>query len=165
MRRGFVAVVAIMGLGLMAAGPLDRNPTKPGLWEVSSIMNIPGMSQMPDLSQLPPEVRAQLQGIQMQGNTVKVRQCLTEEDVRQSALPDMEELKDCALTKMKVVGKVMDTEMTCNGEVKGKVKMKMTFISDDHYKGDMHIQGIAQGRPMQMTSQIEGRRIARTCTK
>jgi len=78
--RAFVPFVAAAALALPAlTARAEGIALKPGLWERTVTMQLPGMPDLPDLSQLPPEQRAQIeQGMaMMSGKPVIERECVT----------------------------------------------------------------------------------------
>jgi hypothetical protein len=76
--------LAIGGALMLAAGAAhaDGLAMKPGLWERTVTMHRPGMPAMPpELAQLPPEQRAQMEQMMgmMSGKPVTTRECVTPE--------------------------------------------------------------------------------------
>ena len=148
---------------LLVAVPALAGHGKAGLWNVTTKMDMPGMGQMPDMSQLPPEVQAKIKAMHMStsGGGMKVQTCLTQADVDQDK-PPMQN-KACKLVSSKVVGRTYSGDVACSGQFNGTGHMQVTYDSDEHYSGSMDMKGTHDGQPMNMHSSFEGQWVSASC--
>ena len=104
-----VLAVCLLAAALVApAAFAEESSVKPGKWEMSMQMEMPGMP-----FKIPP---------------VKVAHCITEEDAK-SAIPQDQKNKDCKLGEYKVDGKTVRWSVDCP-------KQKMTGKGEITYDGD-----------------------------
>jgi hypothetical protein len=105
---------------------------KPGLWEITIGMEIPGMPFQPPAQTM--------------------RQCYTAEDVKGEPVPADE---NCQITNYKSSGNKVTWLVECTGAMAGKGEGEIVFQGDSAYEGKATIQ--AQG--MAMTTQYTGKRL------
>ena len=93
---------------------------KPGLWEVTTKVEMPGMP------------------FQAQPHTIK--HCYTEQEVKENPVPKD---NNCKILDMKNVGNKMSWKVECKGEMAGKGEGEMTYQGDSAYEGwsKMQTQG------------------------
>jgi hypothetical protein len=158
---GAAAIAAALLLAPVAA---DAAHGKAGLWTITTKMEMPGMPQMPDLSQMPPEVQARMKAmhVRMSGKGMTVQHCMTQAEVDQDKPPAVVR-KDCKLVKSSISGKTYTGEVACTGEFKGDGKFTTTFDSNEHYTGSMDMHGSHDGTPMNMHPTFEGRWVSASC--
>lgn len=105
---------------------------KPGLWEITTTMEMPGMPYQP-----PPQT---------------MRHCYTPQEVKQEPVPKD---KDCQVTELKSSGYKVNWKLECKGEMAGKGEGEITYQGDSAYEGRTRMQ--TQG--MTMTTKYRGKRI------
>jgi hypothetical protein len=105
---------------------------KPGLWEITVDLEIPGMPFQPPAQ--------------------TIRQCYTAEDVKGEPVPADE---NCQITNYKSSGNKVTWQLECTGAMAGKGEGEIVFQGDSAYEGKATIQ--TQG--MAMTTQYTGKRL------
>ena len=113
--------IALFALAFTSLAQAEDRPQKPGNWEVSMQMEIPGMP-----FKMPP---------------IKTQVCVTEEDLNDpaSAVPKDKNNKDCKVSDYKVDGNTVTWKMVCTGKTKGEGEGEITF-SEDAYEGTMRFK-------------------------
>lgn len=160
---GAALAASFLATEAMAAG-------KPGLWSVTTQMNMPGMPQMP---QLTPEQAAQMRqlGIQMPamaagGHGMTVQTCITPQQAAATAPPSFTRDNDkCVTQNVQQRGQTMSADMVCTGDMNGTGHVQVTYDSDQHYHGSMDFMGTAQGHPANMTMTMEGNWLKADCAR
>lgn len=112
---------------VLAAGEM-----KPGLWEISTTMEMPGMPFQPPAQTM--------------------RHCYTAQEVKEEPVPRD---NNCKITDLKTTGNKVSWKLECKGEMSGKGEGEMTYLGDSAYEGKSRMQ--AQG--MTMVSKYKGKRI------
>ena len=105
---------------------------KPGLWEITTTMEMPGMP-----FQQPPQV---------------VRHCYTAQEVKEEPVPKD---KNCKVTDLKSSGNKVNWKVECKGEMAGKGEGQITYQGDSAYEGWTKMQ--TQG--MNMTMKYKAKRL------
>jgi len=105
---------------------------KPGLWEITTSMEMPGMPFQPP--------------------TQTMRHCYTEQEVKEEPVPKND---NCKITDFKSSGSKVSWKLECKGEMAGKGEGEITYQGDSAYEGKATIQ--TQG--MTMTTKYKGKRI------
>lgn len=130
---------AIVWVGLLAGALLSlplsapaADTMKPGLWEITTTMEMPGMPFQPPAQ--------------------SVRHCYTAEEVRERPVPQDDQ---CRITGLKTVGSTTSWKFECRGEMAGKGEGEITYRGDTAYEGKSRMQ--VEG--MTMTTSYQGRRI------
>lgn len=106
--RALAVSVLVLAIAAPAALAADPNPVKPGKWQWTMQMEIPGMP-----FKMPP---------------VKFTHCVTEEDAK-SAIPQDQKNKDCKLIDHKIDGNTITWTVECP-------KQKMKGEGEITYDGD-----------------------------
>ena len=110
---------AVFALTLVSGAAVAADvPQRPGKWEVSMQMDMPGMPfKMP---------------------AIKTQVCVTEEDLKDpnKSVPKDQNSKDCKVSDYKVDGNTVTWKMVCTGKTKGEGEGEMTY-SGDSYEGKM----------------------------
>jgi len=154
-----VCAAGIAAVGLFVSGALASHG-KAGLWSITTKMDMgAAMAQMPDMSQLPPEVRARMQAMPNHGTTIQ--HCMTQDEVDQDKPPMTR--KECKLVKSSVVGHTFTGDVACSGEFTATGHVQVTYDSNEHYAGSMDMRAIHDGQPMNMHSSFEGKWISASC--
>ncbi len=136
-KGGFIFAILLIVVSLCIAGSGPN--MKPGLWEITTKMEMPGMPMS-----MPASTHTQ---------------CLTKKDMVPSGSQNSE---GCKTKLLKVKGNVVTWEVICKGQ--GGVstgKGKITY-SGNKFKGTMKMDMKNHGqKKMKMTSHISGRRIGK----
>lgn len=99
---------------------------RPGLWEISTTMEMPGIPFQP-----PPSI---------------VRHCYTAQDVKEQPVPRDEQ---CKVTDLKSSGSKTSWKFVCTGEAASKGEGEITFRGDSAYEGRSKVE--TGGMTMTMT--------------
>jgi hypothetical protein len=89
---------------------------KPGMWEITSTMEMPGMPFQPPAQ--------------------TIRHCYTAQDVQQSPVPSD---SSCEVSSLKHIGNKVSWTVDCSGDMKGSGKGEIVYQSDSAYSGTMSI--------------------------
>jgi len=162
-----------LALALVAAPALAQSPPiKPGLWEMKQLSMevdgkpMPSMAQMPQLAQLPPEVRKQMeaqmkaQGIDMQGGGI--RTCISAEMLKQNQWGQNQGQgqQDCKMDVLERSGSTWRWKVQCK---EGQGEGSTVFNGDAGYTSDMHWRGTAKGQPQSMKTKVQARWLGADC--
>ena len=98
---------------------------KPGLWEITTTVAMPGMPFQP-----PPTT---------------MRHCYTEQEVKENPVPKE---NNCKITDLKSSGNKTSWKVVCTGEAAGKGEGEMTYQGDSAYEGKSKME--TQGMTMSM---------------
>lgn len=132
--------VLILVTGL-AAGAVGAAPPamKPGLWEVTTSMEMPGMPQA-----MPP---------------AKMQHCYRPDEVKdlRKTLPEQQKA-NCKTSDWKQSGNTATWKMSCGGEMPMTMTGSMTY-DGDRYGGVIKATMDHGGQKMNMTQKIDARRI------
>lgn len=135
---------------ILLASPLlawGGNPSiTPGLWKVSIIMQMNGMT-------LPPQI---------------IRHCVTPAALKKPhgaiPLPPMSAKAACKAMDVTRHGNTVSWKMSCSGAEKMETVGTMTYYGADHYKGQTKMTMTQHGHAMRMMQSIEGWRLG-NCQK
>jgi len=119
MKKTFVLIaICVSVCGIATAADAPKNPMKPGKWEITTQMDMPGM-QMPART---------------------FTKCITKEDAAnvESAIPRGRNDASCTLSDVKVDGNTVSWKMNCE-ERKVSGEGKITY-ENDAYSGEMHMK-------------------------
>lgn len=128
-------VLAIAALVSLPTAVLAGNGIRPGMWEVTSKMEMPGMPMA------------------MPATTVK--HCYTKEDVKDQKKVITRD-KDCKVTDLKSSGNKVTWKMVCIGKNAGTFTGE-TLFSGDSYDSVMKMQ--SGGKGGSMTIKANGKRV------
>lgn len=142
------AWIGLFALALPGIGVAASFAMKPGLWEITTTMEMPGMPmQMP-----------------AQAN----KWCYTAQNLkeRDSVVPKPQQTGDtrCEVKDFKQSGNTVRWTLECAGAHPTRAKGEQTFDSADEYHARMEITAAEGGRSMAMTQKIRARRIG-DCSK
>ena len=137
---------------------------KPGLWTISTTM------QMANMPQMPPEAMAMMKarGMKMPGMEPIVSQiCMTQEQVDDDKLPSMmhEREESCTSKVLSQTPSSVTAEATCHGMMEGVGHFQISWRGNEHYEGTYSFKGSMQGRPQEMTSHYTGDFVKADCGK
>jgi hypothetical protein len=124
--------VCLLAVSSFAADP-PKNPMKPGKWEITTQMDMPGM-QMPARS---------------------FTKCVTKEDAEnvENAVPRGRQDSQCKISDVKVEGNTISWKMNC-AESQMTGEGKATYEGDT-YVGEMHVKAADH----EMTIKYTGKRL------
>lgn len=137
MRR--LSYTALLAAVLCAGAMAEPSNMQPGLWEITTEMDMPGMPV-----QIPPQT---------------TRHCYTAADLAEArnTVPQGAE-EHCKMTEYQVDGNTATWTMECTGDTPMRATGSMTS-SADRYSGEMQSVMQGPGGNMQMTTRWRGRRI------
>jgi hypothetical protein len=158
----FSAGLAVLSLTATSGAALAMH-VKPGLWQVSVKMDMPGMPQ------IPPEQLAKMKALGIHvpvgGDAITSTHCVTAAEATMDKMPDMGRAhsKDCAIQNMKMSGDGMSADMVCAGKMQGTGHMAFHVDSPEHYSGRITTDGVADGHPIKSTTLIDARFVSAVC--
>ena len=131
--RSIVWVGLLAGAMLFLPLPaLAADTMKPGLWEITTSMEMPGMPFQP-----PPQT---------------MRHCYTVQEVKEQPVPKD---NNCKVTDLKSSASKVNWKVECKGEMAGKGEGQITYQGDTAYEGWTKMQ--TQG--MNMTMKYKAKRV------
>ncbi len=125
---GLAAGIVLWFWGIGSAAEM----MKPGLWEITTSMEMPGM---------PMQIPAQT-----------MRHCYTEQEIREQPVPKDQ---NCKMTDLKTTGNKVSWKLECTGEMAGTGEGEIIHRGDSAYEGKALIR--TQG--MAMTTKYQGKRV------
>ncbi len=139
---------------------------KPGLWEFKIQSNSGQMQSMPDMSKMPPQVRARLraQGVQMNGGDTIVRQCITPTMANADKF-EMGNSKNCRVENARYTGNTYTADMVCTGRMNSRGHVQITFESPLHYYGTTTVNGSIGDRKINTAMKIDAHFVIGDCGK
>ncbi|MCM2266090.1 MAG: DUF3617 domain-containing protein [Desulfuromonadales bacterium] len=118
--------VLLVGFPLFFTSPaVAADAMKPGLWEITTSVEMPGMP-----FQAPPQT---------------MRHCYTAQEVKEQPVPKDEQ---CKVTDLKSSGSKVTWKVECKGEMAGKGEGEIIYQGDSAYEGKTRMQ--TQGMTMAM---------------
>ena len=127
-RVGLLAGVTLFLPSLAPAAEM----MKPGMWEITTSMEMPGMPFQP-----PPQT---------------MRHCYTAQEVKEQPVPKD---NNCKVTDLKSSASKVNWKVECKGEMAGKGEGQITYQGDSAYEGWTKMQ--TQG--MNMTMKYKAKRV------
>ena len=160
--------VLVLGVAFCVSVPIIAwaSHGKVGLWEINVQTNMGAVPGMPDMSKLPPEAQARMKamGIQMNGNGITMRHCMTPAEVNNDK-PDLSRNKDCKTTNVRMTGRTFSADLVCTGRINGKGHIEVTYDSPEHYTALETMSGTAGGHPVNNSTKMTGRWLSANCGK
>lgn len=151
---GLAAAALILAPGAALAGH-----GKAGLWNTVTTTNM--------AMTMPPEMAAQMKAMGMKApaaSTIKGQMCMSQAEVDSSTPPHIDEGGTGCTTKLiSQTASSMKAEMTCNGRMKGKGNMQVTYKGAEHYKGSYDFKGTVEGNPTSMSTTFQGDWVKADC--
>ena len=124
--KGAIRLVWLCMVCLMIpAWSVAADGMKPGLWEITTKVDMPGMPFQP-----PPTT---------------VKHCYTAQEVKESPVPKD---NNCKVTDLKTTGSKTTWKVECTGEAAGKGEGEISYQGDSAYEGKTRMQ--TQGMTMSM---------------
>jgi hypothetical protein len=144
---------------------------KPGLWDITSTVQMSGMPPIPNLDQMSPEQRARIEGAMknMAGkpNTNSVKSCVTKEGI-EKAIADASSTKNnaCAPKLVNASSSKVELHIDCTqtSGMKSSGDMKIERQDPEHFSGAgaMKTTG-GGGRSMDMKWSMTGTFVSSDC--
>ncbi|BAU47499.1 hypothetical protein SVA_0920 [Sulfurifustis variabilis] len=136
MRRLFMLLAGVAAGGMAAAAPPAM---KPGLWEITTSMEMPGMPRS-----MPP---------------TKIKRCYRAEEVQdlRRTLPEQQKA-NCTTSDWKQSGNTVNWTVSCGGDTPMTMTGSMTYAGD-RYSGVSRMRMSQGGQVMHMTQKYDARRI------
>jgi len=137
---------------------------KVGQWQATVQMG--GMPAMPNMSNLPPQVQAQMRahGVSMNAAGVTTKFCMTAADVAGDK-PVFKQDAGCRTENVKVRGSSMSADVICTGTMNARGHIEFTWTSNEHYTAVQSMDMVQEGHPMHTSTSIDARWIAPVCIK
>jgi len=138
-----LVLLAVAALPALAAD----NPMRPGMWEITSQTDMPGMPY-----KMPP---------------MTFKQCVTPEMLTKDhglGAPHSPPGSHCERAQYKVAGNHAEWAVSCTGRQKLSGKGSITWDSPDSYRGETHMTMDVNGRTTNMTQTMQGKRLG-DCSK
>lgn len=142
---------------------------KPGLWQVTSRTEMPGMA-MPQMPDIPPEDLARMKqmGIQMPemggGQEVTVKHCLTKEDAQRGMPAQGKDADRCEVTDFRRQGSTASWKMACKGNPPASGRGSVTYGGSESYSGAATIDTVGpDGRTMTIKNAFRGKWLSANC--
>ena len=136
---------------------------KPGLWNISSTM------QMANMPQMPPEAMAMMKarGMKMPGmggGPTVTQICMTQDQVNADKPPAMSRHEENCTTKvLSQTATSVAAETTCHGRMDGVGHSQISWRGNDHYEGSYSFKGMAEGHPQDMSTHFTGDFVKADC--
>ena len=144
---------------------------KPGLWEITSSVQMSGMPPIPNLDQMSPEQRARIEGAMknMAGkpNTNTVKSCVTKEGI-EKAIADASSTKNntCAPKLVSASASKVELHIDCTqtAGMKSTGDMKIERQDSEHFSGSGAMKSTGGGgRTMDMKWSMTGTFVSSDC--
>ena len=147
---------------LLPAAALAAPHGKPGLWNITTTMQMAAMPKMP------PEVMALMKqrGIKVpqSGQPMTSQMCMTAEQAAMDKPPNMDrEGVKCTPKVISQTATSATTEITCHGTMEGTGRSQISWRGDSHYEGTYSFTGSVEGRPNNMSSTYTGDWVKADC--
>lgn len=135
---------------------------RPGLWNVTTSMEMANMPQMP------PEAMAMMKsrGMKMpgMGQPMTSQMCMTQEQVNGDTPPAMHNREENCTTKLlSQTGSSMKSQVTCHGRMEGVGLSEMNWRGNEHYEGTYSFKGTMEGRPQSISTRFSGDFVKADC--
>src|ERR1700755_472583 len=135
---------------------------KPGLWNITSTM------QMANAPQMPPEAMAMMKsrGIKMpgMGSPMTSQICMTPEQVNGDLSPAMHNHEEkCTAKVLSQTASSMKSEVTCHGRMEGVGHSEMSWRGNEHYEGTYSFKGSMEGHPQNISTRYSGDFVKADC--
>jgi hypothetical protein len=161
MSQKFVPALSIAALVLLPAAALADHG-KPGLWNITTSMEMANMPQMP------PEAMAMMKarGMKMpgMGQPMTTQICMTPEQVKGDVPPAMRNHEENCTTKLlSQTATSMKSEVTCHGRMEGVGHAEMSWRGNEHYEGTYNFKGSMEGHPQDISTRYSGDFVKADC--
>jgi hypothetical protein len=157
-----LASVLIATTILMPAAALAVPHGKPGLWKITTTMQMAAMPKMP------PEVMEMMKkrgmNIPQPGQPITNQICMTPEQAAMDRPPDMSrEGVKCTPHVLNQTANSATTEIVCHGTMEGTGRSQISWRGDSHYEGSYSFTGSMHDQPNNMSSTYIGDWVSADC--
>jgi hypothetical protein len=159
----FPASLAALGL-IASSGAALAMHVKPGLWQVSVKIDMPGMPQ------LSPDQLAKMKALGIHvpvgGDAITTTHCVTAAEATMDKMPDMGRAhsKECTIQNMSMTGGGMSADMVCTGKMQGRSgHIAFHVDSPEHYSGRITMSGVVDGAPKASSTTIDAKFVSADC--
>ena len=147
---------------LMPAAALAMPHGKPGLWNITTTM------QMASMPKMPPEVMEMMKkrgmNIPTPGQPMTSQMCMTAEQAAMDKPPNMDrEGVKCTPKVISQTSNSVTTEITCHGTMEGTGRSQISWRGDSHYEGTYSFTGSMHDHPNNMSSTYTGDWVKADC--
>jgi len=161
MSKKFITALVTAGVVLAPMAALAAHG-RPGLWNVTTSMEMANMPQMP------PEAMAMMKsrGMKMpgMGQPMTSQMCMTKEQVNGDTPPAMHKREENCTTKLlSQTGTSMKSQVTCHGRMEGVGLSEMSWRGNEHYEGTYSFKGTMEGRPQSISTRFSGDFVKADC--
>jgi hypothetical protein len=144
---------------------------KPGLWETSSIMQVPMAGVIPPdrLAAMTPEQRAQFQAMMSSragrgAQPVVSRSCETPQTIAQAESFLTDKIRTCKVTPVSTSGSRRVVQVSCDtNDAKSEGTLTIDMTDSEHYNGSMVMNIFTGGRKMEMSQKMTGKWLGANC--
>ena len=140
---------------------------KPGLWQISTKIDLGGMGAMPQLS---PKQAAQMKAMGIRipnASTFTITHCMTPEEVAMTKPPPMGRPgheQDCKMQNLRSNGSSVSADMVCDAkDTKGSGHFALVYDSPEHYTGKVTMSMDSHGRHMATNTSFEAKWLSADC--
>jgi len=113
------------GMTTIAAAQAMKVNAKPGLWEMSVQVTVPGMPSV-DTSKMPPQQKAMMESMMAGGRGLKpVQSCVTREDLDQGRVQKDPPGSECTTKIINATSSLVEMTQTCTGQAAGTREMRL----------------------------------------
>lgn len=167
------ALFVLLPIAAWAADDIKPLDVKPGLWEITTKMDMGGramtMPQIPPetMQRMPPEQRAKLEGMMKgrnSGGGTTTKSCLTKEQIAQGPnLGDAQ--KNCTRNVISSSSSKLVMHLECTqADTKSSGEVTFERIDSEHARGNMTMKVVSGGNPgMDMKVNIESKFLSSDC--
>ncbi|HEX4294561.1 MAG TPA: DUF3617 domain-containing protein [Rhizomicrobium sp.] len=167
-RNLYISGAVALGIAAVSSAALAfAGHGKPGLWQISTKIDLGGMGAMPQLS---PKQAAQMKALGIQipnNNTFMITHCMTPQEAAMIKPPPMGRPghePDCKMQNMKTDGSSVSADMVCDAkDMKGGGHFAIVYDSPEHYTGKMTMSMDSHGRHMATNTSFEAKWLSADC--
>ncbi len=160
----------LTGCGLLSFLVFAQESRKPGLWETSVTVQMPGMGIPEDrLAKMTPEQRAQVEAMMSSrlgrgAQPTTNRSCETPETLKREQTYGADRGKTCKSTPVSSSGSKQVIQLSCENEnMKSDGTITVDTPDSEHFNGTIVMHVNSQGRIMDMNQKISGKWISSDC--
>jgi hypothetical protein len=134
---------------------------KPGLWNISSTMEMGNMLMSPEAMAMMKQRGMKMPG--MGGQPIVTQICMTQEQVNGDKPPMNNRQENCTTKLLSQTSTTMTSQVTCHGRMEGVGRAQMSWRGNEHYEGTYSFRGTMEGRPQQISTHYTGDFVKADC--